>query len=42
MYGRRFGAKYGNTRVSVDGMPFDSNARPRGGRNFGCWSGPER
>ena len=24
MYGRRFGTKYGNTRVSVDGMPFDS------------------
>lgn len=24
MYGRRFGAKYGNTKVNVDGMPFDS------------------
>lgn len=24
MYGRRFGAKYGNTKVEVDGMPFDS------------------
>lgn len=24
MYGRRFGAKYGNTKVEIDGMPFDS------------------
>ena len=24
MYGRRFGAKYGNTKVNVDGVPFDS------------------
>ena len=24
MYGRRFGAKYGNTKVNVDGMHFDS------------------
>lgn len=24
MYGRRFGAKYGNTKVEVDGVPFDS------------------
>ena len=24
MYGRRFGGKYNNTRVEVDGMPFDS------------------
>ena len=24
MYGRRFGAKYGNTKVNVDGMRFDS------------------
>ena len=24
MYGRRFGAKYGNAKVEVDGMPFDS------------------
>ena len=24
MYGRRFGAKYGNTKVKVDGVPFDS------------------
>lgn len=24
MYGRRFGAKYGNTKVAIDGMPFDS------------------
>lgn len=24
MYGRRFGAKYGNTKVNVDGKHFDS------------------
>lgn len=24
MYGRRFGTKYGNTKVEVDGVPFDS------------------
>lgn len=24
MYGRRSGAKYGNTKVEIDGMPFDS------------------
>ena len=24
MYGRRFGAKYGNTKVEIDGVPFDS------------------